>query len=74
MLCRSDHSPATTARAVPLTLMPFPIRGPMMDYAEDNPANHRSGVAVLIFHTGKPLPPELLEVLDQDAGIVDFGG
>jgi hypothetical protein len=48
--------------------------GPQFTYAEDNPANHRSGFAVLTFHRGKLLPPELLEVIDEDAGLVCFRG
>jgi hypothetical protein len=48
--------------------------GPQFTYAEDNPANHRSGFAVLTFHRGQLLPPELLEVIDEDAGLVCFRG
>lgn len=36
--------------------------GPQFEYSEDNPANHRSGFAVLKFWKGKLLPPELCEV------------
>ena len=43
-------------------------------YSEDNPANHRSGFAVLTFHNGKLMPPELCEVIDEDEGIVYFRG
>ena len=48
--------------------------GPQFTYAEDNPANHRSGFAVLTFHNGKLMPPELLEVVDEEAGLVFFRG
>lgn len=48
--------------------------GEQFTYGEDNPANHRSGFAVLTFHRGKLLPPELLEVVDEDAGLVCFRG
>lgn len=37
-----------------------------VDYSEDNPKNHRSGFAVLTFHQGKLLPPELVHVLDRE--------
>jgi hypothetical protein len=36
--------------------------GPQFEYGEDNPANHRSGFAVLTFNGGRLLPPELCEV------------
>lgn len=48
--------------------------GEQFTYAEDAPANHRSGFAVLTFHRGKLLPPELLEVVDEDEGLVCFRG
>lgn len=48
--------------------------GDQFTYAEDSPANHRSGFAVLTFKDGKLLPPELLEVIDEDAGQVCFRG
>ena len=43
-----------------------------LNYTEDNPKNWRSGFAVLSFHKGKLLPPELVEVIDD--GIVAFRG
>jgi len=43
-------------------------------YSEDNPTNHRSGFAVLTFHNGKLMPPELCEVIDEDEGLVYFRG
>lgn len=48
--------------------------GPQFDYGEDSPANHRSGFAVLTFYSGRLLPPELLEVIDEDNGLVCFRG
>lgn len=50
------------------------VNGPQFTYSEDTPANHRSGFAVLTFHRGRLLPPELLEVIDEDAGLVCFRG
>jgi len=50
------------------------VNGQQFSYSEDNPKNHRSGFAVLTFYKGKLLPPELCEVLDEDAGIVYFRG
>ncbi|MCK5013228.1 MAG: metallophosphoesterase [Candidatus Omnitrophica bacterium] len=41
-------------------------------YAEDNPANHRSGFAVLTFNDGNLLWPELCHVLEP--GKVEFRG
>lgn len=50
------------------------VDGPQFSYAEDAPSNHRSGFAVLTFRGGKLMPPELLEVVDEDAGLVFFRG
>jgi predicted phosphodiesterase len=44
------------------------------DYTEDNPKNWRSGFAVLTFRDGKLLPPELVQVWDEEAGLVTFRG
>lgn len=41
-------------------------------YAEDNPANHRSGFAVLTFKDGRLLWPEVVHVLEP--GKVEFRG
>jgi predicted MPP superfamily phosphohydrolase len=49
-------------------------QGEQFTYGEDAPANHRSGFAVLTFHQGRLMPPELLEVVDEDAGLVFFRG
>ena len=43
-----------------------------LNYTEDNPKNWRSGFAVLTFHKGKLLPPELVEVIED--GLVSFRG
>jgi len=48
--------------------------GDQFTYAEDSPANHRSGFVVLTFHNGRLLPPELVEVLDEGEGTVFFRG
>lgn len=48
--------------------------GEQFTYSEDSPANHRSGFAVLTFHKGKLLPPELLEVVDEEEGMICFRG
>jgi predicted phosphodiesterase len=42
------------------------------DYLEDNPVNWRSGFAVLTFHKGRLLWPELVHVIGD--GAVDFRG
>lgn len=38
-----------------------------VDYCEDNPVNWRSGFAVLTFHKGLLLPPELVQVMDDNS-------
>lgn len=43
-----------------------------VDYSEDNPKNHRSGFAVLTYHKGSLLTPELVRVIDDSS--VDFRG
>jgi predicted phosphodiesterase len=43
-----------------------------VNYLETNPTNWRSGFAVLNFHNGDLLPPELVQVLDE--GVVAFRG
>jgi hypothetical protein len=48
--------------------------GEQFTYSEDSPANHRSGFAVLTFYKGVLMPPELLQVIDEDAGLVSFRG
>jgi hypothetical protein len=48
--------------------------GPQFSYSEDAPSNHRSGFAVLTIRGGKLMPPELLEVVDEDEGLVFFRG
>lgn len=48
--------------------------GEQFTYAEDGPANHRSGFAVLTFHNGLLLPPEMLQVIDEEEGLVCFRG
>lgn len=48
--------------------------GDQFSYSEDNPKNHRSGFAVLTFHNGKLMPPELCEVIDEDEGLAYFRG
>ena len=46
--------------------------GPQFEYQEDNPRNHRSGFAVLTFHRGRLLWPELVHVLSETE--VEFRG
>jgi hypothetical protein len=62
-----------TRYAVDTGTLAYPV-GEQFTYGEDSPANHRSGFAVLTFYDGKLLPPELLEVIDEDAGLVCFRG
>lgn len=48
--------------------------GEQFTYAEDGPANHRSGFVVLTYHKGELLPPETVQVIDEDAGLICFRG
>ena len=43
-------------------------------YAEDNPVNWRSGFAVLTFVGGVLLPPETVQVIDEERGLVAWRG
>lgn len=45
-----------------------------VNYTEQNPVNWRSGFAVLTFANSELLPPELVTVMDDDAGTVCFRG
>ena len=51
-----------------------PVDADAFTYSEDSPKNHRSGFAVLTFHEGKLMPPELCEVIDEEEGLVYFRG
>jgi predicted phosphodiesterase len=51
-----------------------PIDADAFTYSEDSPKNHRSGFAVLTFHEGKLMPPELCEVVSEEEGLVYFRG
>lgn len=44
------------------------------DYMEDNPRNWRSGFAILTFHKGRLLWPEVVHVIDEHKGLVEFRG
>ena len=48
--------------------------GPQFGYQEDNPRNHRSGFAVLTFDKCRLLWPELVHVIDETAGEVEWRG
>ena len=50
------------------------INSENFSYHEDQSVNWRSGFAVLQFHNGKLLPPELCQVIDEDNGIAYFRG
>lgn len=51
-----------------------PIDADAFTYSEDSPKNHRSGFAILTFHEGKLMPPELCEVVSEEEGLVYFRG
>lgn len=50
------------------------VWGDQFAYTEDSTRNHRSGFAVLTFHNGQLMPPELVEVIDEEEGLVFFRG
>jgi hypothetical protein len=51
------------------------VNGPQfMDYMEDGPANWRAGFVVLPFVSGRLLWPEVVHVIDEEAGLVSFRG
>jgi len=50
------------------------VWGDQFEYTEDSTRNHRSGFAVLTFIDGKLMPPELVEVMNEDAGEAYFRG
>ena len=69
----TDFSSQRTRYGVDTGTLADPF-GDQFAYAEDSPANHRSGFAVLTFYEGKLMPPELVEVVSEDAGLVYFRG
>ena len=48
--------------------------GPQFKYMRDMPRNWRSGFAVATFDKGRLLLPELVHVLDETAGEVEWRG
>jgi hypothetical protein len=50
------------------------VWGDQFSYSEDSTRNHRSGFAVLTFYNGKLMPPELCEVVSEEAGLAYFRG
>jgi hypothetical protein len=50
------------------------IGGDKYIYTEDSPVNWRSGFAVLTFRDGQLMPPELVQVISEDDGLVFFRG
>jgi hypothetical protein len=54
--------------------MACPVGPQFEDYLEANPTNWRSGFVVLTFRDGRLLWPEVVHVIDEDAGRVEFRG
>lgn len=50
------------------------VDGRQFNYLEDDTANWRSGFAILTFRKGMLLPPELIEVISEEEGLVAFRG
>lgn len=51
-----------------------PTIGPQFEYTEANPKDWRSGFAVLTWYKGMLLYPELVSVVNESAGTVQFRG
>ncbi len=51
-----------------------PVLGPQFAYAEADINDWRSGFAVLTYIDGELMPPELVQVMDEDDGIIYFRG
>jgi hypothetical protein len=62
-----------TRFAVDTGTLAAPYGPQFSDYTELNPVNWRSGFAVLRFKDGRLLWPSLVHVLDEDAGLVEWG-
>ena len=54
--------------------MADPYGPQFVNYTEDNPKSWKSGFVLITFVNKKMLRPELIEVYDEDDGIVDFRG
>ena len=50
------------------------IGGDKYIYTEDSPVNWRSGFAILTLVNGELMPPELVQVISEDDGLVFFRG
>lgn len=48
--------------------------GPQFDYHEDSPVDWRSGFVVATVSGGKLMPPETVEVVDEDEGVIFWRG
>jgi hypothetical protein len=59
-----------TRYACDLPTMADPYGPQFVDYTEDSARNHRSGFAVVTFHKGKILQPQMALVTDD--GVIDF--
>jgi hypothetical protein len=51
-----------------------PYGSQFVDYTEDNPVDWRSGFAVLTFWDGMLLWPEVVHVVDEEQGLIQFRG
>lgn len=63
-----------TRWGVDLGTLAQPYGPQFADYTEDNAVNWRSAFGVFTFWHGKLLDPELVRVMDEDAGLVVFRG
>ncbi|RIZ67084.1 MAG: hypothetical protein D0531_01200 [Methylococcales bacterium] len=73
----TDHSPNFkngTRYGVQTGTLAYPKGNQFIDYCEDNPINWRSGFVLLTWHKGQLLMPEMIQVWDEDEGLVQFRG
>jgi hypothetical protein len=53
--------------------MAVPTGDQFMDYLEDNPTNWRSGFVVITYRDGRQLWPQVVHVIDEAGGLVEWG-
>lgn len=71
----SPHSDLNGTRwGVDLGTLAQPYGPQFTDYTEDSPVNWRAAFGVFTFWRGKLLDPELVRVMDEEAGLVVFRG
>jgi predicted phosphodiesterase len=73
----TDHSPNFqngTRYGVQTGTLAYPKGDQFIDYCEDNPVNWRSGFVLMTWYKSKLLMPEIIQVWDEQEGLVQFRG